>query len=388
MTTTIPSHPPLDAAELAALEHWHPENLAYLADRAAEHGLSAAELLAEFAVDHRSEAFVSAVLPDLEISHVIPRSLDPTLADHPGNILLELRQDLGGLNQVRGGRPMDSAEILDVHSQTELYLDARSAELIGGDPATLGQGIGEIPEASIDPAELSEQLEAAFSAAGWQEGLSHMSDHVLSFLADLGVPIAAVVARGASSVWPFLRSINWRRFQADWRYRLQCLARAMKAWREGGWKEACKALVLGMMIAMAPGMSTFVAALGLTGIAALGVRWLANRTFMRGTPLAWVLHRVADVLTACQRFLAQVFRLIEKVVDVVVEAATRTAKHVVTAVSAGAQQVMTVCRSIASSAVRATHMAFTTTARVAHGLFSWIRGWFGGGGQRLAPAMT
>lgn len=161
----------------------------------------------------------------------------------------------------------------------------------------------------------------------------------------------------------------------------------MKAWRDGGWKEACKALVLGLMIAMVPGLSTFVAALGLTGIGALGVRWLANRSFMRNTPMAWVLHRVADVLTLCQQFLARVFALIEKVVEVVVETAAKAIKHVVTGLTEGARQVMVVCSSIAHTAVATTRTVVTTTARVAKSLFGWIGDWFRRGGGE-DPAMA
>lgn len=82
---------------------------------------------------------------------------------------------------------------------------------------------------------------------------------------------------------------------------------------------------------------------------------------MRNTPMASVLHRVADVLTLCQQFLARVFALIEKVV---------------TGLTEGARQVMAVCGSIAQTAVAATRTVVTTTTRIAQGLFGWIGGWF------------
>ena len=375
MLTTI-NHPPLTASELQTLEGWSPENLSYLRNRAANHGLSPEELLAEFPVEHRSEDFVSAVLPDLQISHLIPQTMNAELADAPRNIVLELKSQLGGINQSRGDRPMGIDEAHDVHAQTEVFLDARAAELDGLDPLAFDSELPAVRVPDLSPDELREQLEAAFSAAGWQEGLSNMSNHVLQFLADMGVPVAAVLARGASSVWPFLRSINWRRFLSDWRYCLSTLSRAMKVWREGGWKEACRSLVLGIMIAMVPGLSTFVAALGLTGLGALGVRWLANRTFMQNTPLAVVLGQVADVLQACQRFLAGVFKLVEKVVDVVVDVATKSVKHVVAGVAAGAQQVLAVCSAIARSAVQVTCSATRSVGRIANGIFGWVRGWF------------
>jgi hypothetical protein len=300
----------------------------------------------------------------------------PELADDPTNVVLELKSELGGLNQARGVRPMGAEEVFDVQQQTDLYLDARAAELAGTDPLALGHDLGEAPSIAVDPSHLSEQMEAAFAASGWQEGLSQMSKHVLQFLADMGVPVAAVLARGASSVWPFLRSINWRRFLSDSRYCLNTLSRAMKIWRQGGWKEACRGLVLGIMIAMVPGLSTFVAALGLTGLGAIGVRWLASRTFMRHTPLAGVLLRVADVLQACHQFLARVFKLIERVADVVVEVATAAVKRVVAGVAVGTQQVLAVCTDIARSAVHATRSAISGVGRIANGLFGWVSGWF------------
>lgn len=298
------------------------------------------------------------------------------LADAPHNIVLELRSQLGGINQSRQNRPMGLDEAHDVHAQTEAYLDARAAELDGLDPLAFDPELPDVRIPELSPDELREQLEAAFAAAGWQEGLSNMSEHVLQFLADMGVPVAAVLVRGASSVWPFLRSINWRRFLSDWRYCLSTLSRAMKVWREGGWKEACRSMVLGLMIAMVPGLSTFVAALGLTGLGALGVRWLANRSFMQNTPLAAVLAQVADVLTACQRFLAGVFKLVEKVVDVVVDVATKSIKRVVAGVAAGAHQVLAVCSSIARSAVQATRNTTRSVGQIADGLFGWVSGWF------------
>ena len=93
--------------ELLTLRGWSPENFAYLRDRAADHGLTPEQLLAEFPPHHRSEALVSVALPDLEISHRIAQSVRPDLADDPSNIVLELCHELGGRNQHRGNALMD-----------------------------------------------------------------------------------------------------------------------------------------------------------------------------------------------------------------------------------------------------------------------------------------
>lgn len=90
-------YPQPTPAELQALQEWTPENLAYLSQRATAHGLTPEQLLAEFPPLHRSEAFVRDVLPELEISHILPQALHPGLADAPANILLEVKAELGGL---------------------------------------------------------------------------------------------------------------------------------------------------------------------------------------------------------------------------------------------------------------------------------------------------
>lgn len=395
MLTTAICHPPLSAAELQQLHQWSPENFAYLRDRAANQGLTPEQLLAEFPPDHRSEAFVAAVLPDLQISHVIPQKLRPDLAAEPSNIVLELDPELGGLNQQRLNRVMGEQELADVQRQTDAFLDARAAELQGSEPLLLGHTSLEGAEAidpspigaeSMDPEGFHQAIATMGAEAGWQEGLSSIGGHVLEFLAEMGVPVAAVTARGASALWPFLRSVDWKRFCSDWRYTVKTLNRAMRAWREGGWKEACKALMLGLMVAHVPHLATLAAALGLTGLGALGVRWLASRRFMQNTPLAGILQTAAAVLEQVAGFLKGVFRFIERVVDVVLETGTAVVKRVASAVSDGAQQVLQVCRDLTRSAVQASRQAVASVGRIAGNLCSWVSGWFSRPAVRAAAA--
>ena len=380
-TTKTPLSPP----ELHELHGWSPENFAYLRERAAMHELTPEQLLAEFPPESRSEAFVAAVLPDIEISHRIPQSLRPDLADDPDNIVLELSAELGGMNQSRGNAVMGDQEMAEVQNQTAMFFEARAAELDGLEPLLLGHDLPEgsfaaaaeaNASAQLDPELISSHIAAMATEAGWQTGLSAVAGHVLEFLAEMGIPVAAVTARGAAALWPFLRSIDWKRFCTDWRYTIKTLNRAMRAWREGGWKEACKALVLGIMVAHVPYLSTVAAALGLAGIGALGVRWLASRRFMQNTPLGPVLQRIASVLTAVAAFLRNAFRLLEKVVDVVIEAASGVVKHVVSAVQGGIEQVMAVCSEMTGRAFRAAGQAVASAKRVAGNLCSWVTGWF------------
>lgn len=389
MLTSLSASSPLTIGELQELHKWSPQAFDYLRDRAANHGLTPEQLLAEFPPDHRGEAFVSAVLPDLEISHVIPQDLRPDLADEPNNIVLELCQELGGINQRRGNGLMSPIEQLQVQHQTEVYLDARAAELQGTDPLLLGHTSPEAVSAleasgesasHLDPELFGDAISSMTAEAGWQEELSNVAEHVLEFLADMGIPVAAVTARGAASLWPFLRSIDWKRFCTDWRYTIKTLNRAMRAWREGGWKEACKALVLGVMVAHVPHLGTIAAALGLAGLGALGVRWLASRRFMQNTPLASVLHRMADVLTAVASFLKQVFKLVDRIADVVIEGATRVIKHVASTLSSGTEQLIRVCSDLTTRAYRAAGQALSSAGRAASNLCSWVSGWFGGYG--------
>ena len=94
------------------------------------------------------------------------------------------------------------------------------------------------------------------------------------------------------------------------------------------------------MIVMLPSLSTMVAALGLTGLGAMGARWLADRRFMQGTQRGTVLIRVA------------------------------------TTVANGTRQVMAVCAEIATTAVRAARSVVRGAEEVARGLFGWVSGWF------------
>lgn len=383
-TSFATTYPPLTPDELQELAGWSPDNLAYLRDRAANQGLSPDQLLAEFPADHRSEAFVSDVLPHLQISHIIPKNFRPDLADEPSNIVLELVSGLGGRNQIRQNNVMDPLEVLDVQLQTEVFLDARAAQLIGQEPLLLGhvapaerlEGTARLPR--LDPEHFSSEIGAATAEAGWQEGFSQMGEHVLSFLAEMGIPMAAVTARGAAALWPFLRSVDWKRFCTDWRYTMKTLNRAMRAWRDGGWKEACRALALGVMIAHVPHLATVATALGLAGIGALGVRWLASRRFMQNTRLGSTLQRIADALTAVAAFLRGAFQLLEKVVDVVIEGATRVVKRVATASSEGAKQVLEICTNMATRAFRKTRKAVDGATNVAATLSKWVTGWFRG----------
>ncbi|MEB3331388.1 MAG: hypothetical protein VKI83_02695 [Synechococcaceae cyanobacterium] len=228
----------------------------------------------------------------------------------------------------------------------------------------------------LDPDLFRQQLDAVASAAGWQSGLSELGDHVLAFLAEMGIPIASVTIRGVTSLLPVLRSIDWARFRRDWAYTLHTFNRLLRLWRDGGWRESCKALVLGVMLAHVPHLASIAAGIGLAGVACLGVRWLASRRFLQNTLLGDVLLQLADVLASLSTFLARVLRLVDRVVDVAIEAASRVVRHVASAACEGVRQLRQVCRSLTTSAFRQAGQALQSAERVASGLCSWVSGWF------------
>jgi hypothetical protein len=99
---------------------------------------------------------------------------------------------------------------------------------------------------------------------------------------------------------------------------------------------------------------------------------------MQGTRLGAMLHLLADALTAVAAFLRRAFQLLEKVVDVVIEGASRVVKSVVSSASEGARQVLQVCTRMATSAYRATRQGISGAAKAAGNLCSWVTCWFNG----------
>ncbi len=130
------------------------------------------------------------------------------------------------------------------------------------------------------------------------------------------------------------------------------------------------------MIAHVPHLATVATALGLAGIGALGVRWLAGRRFMQNTRLGATLQRIGEVLTAVAAFLRGAFQLLERMVDVVIEGATRVVKKVATAASNGAQQVMAICSEMATRAFRKARRTVNGATTAATNLCNWVTGWF------------
>ena len=126
-------------------------------------------------------------------------------------------------------------------------------------------------------------------------------------LAEIGIPFGYVTFKlGFGGIFPFLKSIDWQLYKSDAKYRAKTLARALKAFREGGWKEAAKALLIGFLISEFPPIAYFMSAVGLTGIAAMGTRWLASKTIQSNGRVGRFLYKISDWLERVHRFLKHI----------------------------------------------------------------------------------
>lgn len=233
----------------------------------------------------------------------------------------------------------------------------------------VGDAIDQITGSHWDP------IERTFAGSGAIEALEN------SFLVELGIQFAYVTFKGIGGVFPFLKSINWKEFKASPGYRNKQLARALRVFREHGWKELTKAVVIGFMIASFPPLAYFMAAVGLTGVSALGSRWMANRFNLLPGQLTSALNRISQVLMAAHAFLKRVLDALEKVVDVVIESATQTVKKVVRVGSQLLKSVSTVAKSVAKDMV---NIGKTTACKATklmeegcRAIVSWVIGWFG-----------
>jgi hypothetical protein len=299
-----------------------------------------------------------------------------------------------GPNISRGNDPMGFGEYL--RAQYDNIMDGMSIEFGTLDPssssyhAAFGQAFNGEGLDSVDMAKVSEGLFDATKNT-WEighDGISHISGGAMSFsdslletLEDIGIPITYVTVRGVATSLPFLKSIDWKRFRFDSKYRLQQLVRALRVFREGGWREAAKSIVMGFMISAFPPLSYFVSAVGLTGVAAMGTRWLATKVVGLSGTLATALNQIADSLERAHVFLRNVLNSLQRVVDVVVEVASGAVKRIVKAGADFANSVYTVAKRFASEVSKSLKSATTKTAdlaaKVSNKLCSWIFTWFG-----------
>lgn len=300
---------------LAAL----PETLqAYLAERGGAYGIAPHELMMKMppqVVDNPLEIF--AFLRGKHISHLEPVSAggDPAAM---GNWIFED----GAPNVARGAETMGLHEHLAAQADAVADglridfgvpdpgmpgYDARFREVFGSAPAGEGTGFDPVGEAI-----------RAITEGG--EGVREQAaQSLLLSLTEQGIPLGYGVVRGLRQAWPFLASIRWSQLLNDPRYRTATLARALKTFRDGGWKAIPRIVVMGFLIAGCKPLAYLAEALGLSAVSAVGVRWLASRHRWLPAGLAAALGRIASALEAAAAFLASVFTTVERVVDQVIE---------------------------------------------------------------------
>jgi hypothetical protein len=296
-------------------------------------------------------------------------------------------------NIARSNDPMGFGEYL--RSQADSAIDGSFIEFGTPDPGSYGynaaysQAFGVDASNHVDMAEISDGLFDATKNT-WsigEDGVKHvsegamsLSDSLLETLEDIGIPITYVTIRGVSTALPFLKSIEWARFRSDSKYRLQQIARALRVFRDGGWKEAAKSIVMGFMISAFPPISYLVSAVGLTGVAAMGTRWLATKVSSINGPLGAALNKIANTLEKAHLFLRNTLSSLEKVVSVVIETASTAVKQVVKAGADFADSVYRVSKQFASDIARSTKAALHSVKQksrdVTSRISSWIFSWF------------
>ncbi|MBC1262476.1 hypothetical protein FQK07_14710 [Synechococcus sp. BSF8S] len=369
-----------------------PEALqAYISQRGGEYGIPPHELLMKIPANlHDNAIELYQFLKSKDISHLIATSNNGDPAEFSNWIFED-----AAANRARQADPMAIEDYLD--AQLDNHVDATQIEFGTPDPGSPGynqvfsEAFGFEPAASVDLNDFVSTLSGEGVGksvivagqpiqVGAMDATNQLWDGLGESLAEVGIPVTYVAMKGFGGVLPFMRSIDWKKFRECGHYRQSTLARALRVFREGGWKTAAKAIVIGFMISAFEPMAYFIAAVGLTGVAAMGTRWLANKVLKFSGPVATALNKIADLLASAHAFLKRALDTMEKVVEVVIEVATNVTKKVVKAGAQFANAVYQVSKDIAVSAVKATvkaaKIATSTVSQIANRVSGWIFSWF------------
>lgn len=382
----------ITATEAMKAFHQLPEALqAYISQRGGEYGIPPHELLMKIPAHLQDNAIeLYRFIKSKDISHLIATSNN----GDPGTFTNWIFED-AAVNRARQADPMAIEDYLD--AQLDSHVDATQIEFGTPDPGsfeynqTFAEAFGFEQANSIDLSDFAFSLngegvaksviEAGESIqVGAMDATKQLWEGLGESLSEVGIPVTYIAMKGFGGVLPFMRSIDWKEFRECGHYRQSTLARALRVFREGGWETAAKAIVIGFMISAFEPMTYFIAAVGLTGVAALGTRWLANKVLRFSGPVATALNQIADLLASAHAFLKRALDTMEKVVEVVIEVATSVTKKVVKAGTQFANAVYQVSKEIAESAVKATVAASkivtNTVSQVANRVSGWIFSWF------------
>ena len=337
---------------------------AYISRRAGEYGIPPHDLLRkipEGLLDNPLEIF--NFLRGKHISHKVAISNGGS----PDSFLNWIFED-GALNIERNNDPMNIVEFLN--AQADARLDSVAVEFGTPDPGTPGFNQQFAEFFGVKPLEATPDFSDVGNAiqeiAGGDQNVREAAHQALQdSLFDVGVPAGYVTVRGLRTVWPFLRSVDWKRFRVDSKYRNAMVSRALMTFRNGGWKEAAKAVVMGFLIAAFPPLSYMIAALGLTGVASIGIRWLATHHGLLPTAVATALNMIAGFLNRVAGFLRNVLVFVERIVDVIIEVGSTAVKKVVQ----GGQEFIS---SVSKTAKAFAGGVVSIAKSISSGVFSWF----------------
>ncbi|WP_413440220.1 hypothetical protein [Synechococcus sp. MIT S1220] len=281
-----------------------------------------------------------------------------------------------GPNRARQADPMGHEEYLD--AQIDNINDGMNIDFGTPDPGTPGynaaykQAFGEEPYEV--PNDVGDGFQDIFENMSDAAAADAIWDGMFDALAEIGIPFGYITFKlGFGGIFPFLKSVDWKHYKTDAKYRAKTLARALKAFREGGWKVAAKALLIGFLIAVFPPIAYFMAAVGLTGIAAMGTRWLASKTIKSSGRVGRFLYSISDWLDRVHKFLKNILAGLDKIVDVVLKNASTAVKAIYTVGKSFASSVHTISKKVAKDLYR---VGKDTLRQASQAISNWIFSWF------------
>ena len=137
---------------------------------------------------------------------------------------------------------------------------------------------------------------------------------------------------------------------------------------------------MGFLIAAFPPLGSLLAALGLTGIATLGIRWLANNYHNLPAGVANAFRLIANVLQSAQKLLQRIFVFVERIVDAVVETATNIVRKVIQESKRFFKSVIKTTKIVAKKCIEGAQRIGRSIGQQAHSmgkqLAGWIFSWF------------
>ena len=303
-----------------------PDSLqSYLIARGGQYGISGTELLRkvpQHLVDNPLD--VEEYLRSKDISHIQATSQGGSPNDFNNWIFED-----PSINRARGADPMN------FHEQISAEIDNNiDAYLI--DSST--------PDDLISNAVSVDDIESVIAENNF-ELLNEFLESNLQELVSSGISIGYVVGKSSRQAMLFLRDIDWRRFRYDITYRNIVVNDAFKSFKENGWKELTKSLVIGFLIVGFPPLRFLFIGKCVAGFASFGFRWLASRKFVKGE-IGWALTRIANCFDTLNGFFSKLLKFAEDIVGALVEFVIEIAKGIGETISNMAEGIKQIAQNI------------------------------------------